>query len=93
MVGGSHKCIFAHSSSVRSVAGGKKKATFAPKRPASQVCSNLGVFVVRVLIYGWQVFCVASDKTTAEGSDSSRTVRLYTSSDWFQKVGFIHLST
>lgn len=31
------KCIFAHSSSVKSVAGGKKKAPFAPNRPASQV--------------------------------------------------------
>ncbi|KAG9119422.1 vacuolar protein sorting/targeting protein PEP1, partial [Ceratobasidium sp. 392] len=33
---GSQKCIFAHSSSVKTVSGGKKKATFAPKRPPSQ---------------------------------------------------------
>jgi hypothetical protein len=33
----SYKCIFAHSSSVRNIAGGKKKAAFAPNRPASQV--------------------------------------------------------
>ncbi|KAG8725549.1 vacuolar protein sorting/targeting protein PEP1 [Ceratobasidium sp. 395] len=67
MVESSQKCIFAHSSSVKTVAGGKKKATFAPKRPPSQV------------------FCVAFDKTTSEGSTNSRTSRLYTSSDWFQK--------
>lgn len=33
----SYKCIFAHSSSIRSISGGKKKAGFAPKRPPSQV--------------------------------------------------------
>ncbi|KAF8600483.1 signal sequence binding protein [Ceratobasidium sp. AG-I] len=67
MVGNSHKCIFAHSSSVKSIAGGKKKGTFAPQRPTSQV------------------FCVAFDKTSAEASKSSRTSRLFTSQDWFQK--------
>ncbi|KAG8692567.1 vacuolar protein sorting/targeting protein PEP1, partial [Ceratobasidium sp. 394] len=67
LIGSSQKCIFAHSSSVKTVSGGKKKATFAPKRPPSQV------------------FCVAFDKTTAEGSTRTRTSRLFTSSDWFQK--------
>ncbi|KAG9121762.1 vacuolar protein sorting/targeting protein PEP1, partial [Ceratobasidium sp. 392] len=36
LMGSSQKCIFAHSSSVKTVSGGKKKATFAPKRPPSQ---------------------------------------------------------
>ncbi|QRV73806.1 vacuolar protein sorting-associated protein [Ceratobasidium sp. AG-Ba] len=67
LFGASQKCIFAHSSSVKTIAGGKKKPKFAPKRPPSQV------------------FCVAFDKTTAEGSSNTRTSRLYTSADWFQK--------
>ncbi|CAE6471894.1 hypothetical protein ACGC1H_003813 [Rhizoctonia solani] len=67
LVSKSHKCIFAHSSSIRTISGGKKKTGFAPKRPASQV------------------FCVAFDRNSADGSVNAKSSRLYTSSDWFNK--------